>query len=721
VLAILRDAASGLVYAESRGIVHRDIKPDNLMRNHQGATKIADLGLAIQVEAEGAEVNAGDRKIFGTPHFISPEQVRGDRADCRSDLYSLGATAYRLLSGKTPYEGDSTREILRAKLKGDPVPITERAPGLDDGVAAIVTRLMQRDPGDRYPSASSLLADIERLRAIDTAGGQLPTSGGGNKRIGMMVGGAVVLLAIIGFMAMGGGNATEDDDTGSGDPIDVAQGDPTQDGTDPLIDDDTAGAEDPGITGPGEANPGDDAAERLFEVEAENALLRLDSETLTDAERRDRLRELASTYAGTSSATEALDSADELESKIMLAQRADAQEGNAVANMMNLLREAAQLEKRPLRANDALRAMALVPNQETLAGVAPFETARAALELEVYTLAIADLEEDLVGADDAQARGDFAGVTTHLSAALSRTELPDFEEGTAPPAGAQRIIDLRVVIRERLDALGGERDAYVSAQLREDAASMASSLSGANGLEGDLRRFDFAGATARVVGLQTAVGSPEARAWLDALAVDIAGASRALPILEDNWSLWKRKSVPDPRGRRAANRDVVGVDNEGLRLDVDGAVQVVPWSAYAEHTTALAKLFHERLSRDYSAAERRDIAALLLLTAVVEGVATSEEMFIPGRNAKLSGREFGAIEEAFESIEDWLDDDEQRERWQRERTAAHSLSAGLLAASDERWAEAVVLLERLSLESAGSLLVRIYSDGTALAPPPKED
>ena len=250
---------------------------------------------------------------------------------------------------------------------------------------------------------------------------------------------------------------------------------------------------------------------------------------------------------------------------------------------------------------------------------------------------------------------------------------------------------------------------------------MASSLSGANGLEGDLRRFDFAGATARVAGLQAAVGSPEARAWLDALAVDIAGASRALAILEDNWSQWKRKSVPDPRGRRAANRDVVGVDSEGLRLNVDGAVQVVPWAAYAEHTTALAKLFHERLSRDYSAAERREIAALLLLTAVIEGVATSEEMFIPGRNAKLSGREFGAIEEAFDSIEDWLDDDEQRERWQRERTAAHSLAAGLLAASDERWAEAVVLLERLSLESAGSLLVRIYSDGTALAPPPKED
>ena len=163
VLDVLHDAASGLIYAESRGIVHRDIKPANLMQNHHGTTKIADLGLATQAEGESAE--EGERKIFGTPHFISPEQIRGEKADCRSDLYSLGATAYRLLSGHTPFEGSSTREILRAKLREDPRPLHDFVDELPPEVEQLVNRLMKREPGERYPSASALLHDVDQIRS----------------------------------------------------------------------------------------------------------------------------------------------------------------------------------------------------------------------------------------------------------------------------------------------------------------------------------------------------------------------------------------------------------------------------------------------------------------------------------------------------------------------------------------------------------------------------
>jgi hypothetical protein len=129
-LDVLRDAAAGLVYAEAKGIVHRDLKPANLMQNHVGATKIADLGLATHVEAE--EGRSVEKKVFGTPHFMSPEQARGERVDGRSDLYSLGATTYRLLTGHTPFEGTNAREIVRAHLSLDPRPMRDFAPDLPE-------------------------------------------------------------------------------------------------------------------------------------------------------------------------------------------------------------------------------------------------------------------------------------------------------------------------------------------------------------------------------------------------------------------------------------------------------------------------------------------------------------------------------------------------------------------------------------------------------------
>ena len=161
-LDVLYDAASGLVYAESKGIVHRDIKPANLMQNSAGATKIADLGLATQAEAE--ERDAAERKVYGTPHFISPEQARGGAVDHRSDLYSLGATMYRLLSGHTPFEGGTTRDILRAHFSEEPRPIEEWVPEIPGELAELVTGLLAKAPDDRPRSAASLLESVGRLR-----------------------------------------------------------------------------------------------------------------------------------------------------------------------------------------------------------------------------------------------------------------------------------------------------------------------------------------------------------------------------------------------------------------------------------------------------------------------------------------------------------------------------------------------------------------------------
>ena len=180
-IGVLADATKGLVFAELRGIVHRDIKPANLMQDAFGNTKIADLGLATQINAEVQD--EGDRKIFGTPHFISPEQARGERVDCRSDLYSLGATVYRLLSGRTPFEGQTTREILRGHFQERPRPLAELVPGLPPALSLLVARLLEKDPGQRYPSASALLLEVEQLRStpLDAAAAGQPATGGARR------------------------------------------------------------------------------------------------------------------------------------------------------------------------------------------------------------------------------------------------------------------------------------------------------------------------------------------------------------------------------------------------------------------------------------------------------------------------------------------------------------------------------------------------------------
>ncbi len=163
-LKVIRDAARGLRYAEEMGVVHRDIKPDNLMRNSQGMTKIADLGLAAAT-GETSEGGEGEekKKIFGTPHFISPEQARGEAVDVRSDIYSLGCTFYRLVTGKTPFQGETVREILKKHFTEEPEPASQAEPSVPEAVSRVIQKMMAKDPADRHQSAQELLADLDGL------------------------------------------------------------------------------------------------------------------------------------------------------------------------------------------------------------------------------------------------------------------------------------------------------------------------------------------------------------------------------------------------------------------------------------------------------------------------------------------------------------------------------------------------------------------------------
>jgi len=155
-LQVIADAAAGLAYAESLRIVHRDIKPDNLMLDQHGAVKIADLGLAGSTEQT-------EEKAIGTPHFMAPEQVQRREIDHRTDLYALGCTFYRLVTGKTPFRGQTVKDILRAQVKDEAEPAHKANPQVPAEVSAIIQKLMAKEPKDRYQSATELQEQLQLL------------------------------------------------------------------------------------------------------------------------------------------------------------------------------------------------------------------------------------------------------------------------------------------------------------------------------------------------------------------------------------------------------------------------------------------------------------------------------------------------------------------------------------------------------------------------------
>jgi serine/threonine-protein kinase len=159
---MILDAARGLDYAHKKGIVHRDVKPDNLMIAETGMIKIGDMGLARGLEEKiGPEE---ETSVIGTPHYIAPEQVLGRPADFRSDIYSLGATAYRMLAGVTPFNAPSVRDLVNKKVREDAASIVEHSPEVPKAVAEIVGRMMARDPERRYQAMAEVIVDLERYQ-----------------------------------------------------------------------------------------------------------------------------------------------------------------------------------------------------------------------------------------------------------------------------------------------------------------------------------------------------------------------------------------------------------------------------------------------------------------------------------------------------------------------------------------------------------------------------
>jgi len=154
---IARQAAEGLAFAHARGVVHRDIKPGNIMLNGGGQVKIMDFGLA---RMRMADYKTTTGMVLGTPRYMSPEQISGQPVDQRSDIFSLGIVLYEMLTGTRLFSGEDIHQVQHQITETEHVPPTRQVPGLPPMVDFVVARALKKDPAVRYQDAFELASDL---------------------------------------------------------------------------------------------------------------------------------------------------------------------------------------------------------------------------------------------------------------------------------------------------------------------------------------------------------------------------------------------------------------------------------------------------------------------------------------------------------------------------------------------------------------------------------
>jgi len=696
VLGILQDAARGLRFAEEKGIVHRDIKPANLMQNAAGTIKIADLGLATSVEAEASESDG--RKIFGTPHFISPEQARGETVDQRSDLYSLGATAYQLLSGRTPFEGETTRDILRGHLTEEPPPLQGLVPALPAGLDAVVRRLLAKLPAERPASAGALLADLDRLRLELDHG----VSVGPAKRPRRLLFAGLALAAAGAVFLLSRGN--------EGGPVDraIPHGPLSAPAAPPETDADLFSE---ARRGPEDAAATLEAELRERNLLAENAYLRIPAD-LPKAERRARLAALAQEYAGTDTAARAADEGRALEGELAAA-KATESEATAVLG-------AAEYELRRLsglfapatelpRPGEALRqAASFTPP----AGAAP-EEARALvkrIENEIVARAEGAFAAELARLAGVAEEGRFEDVQRALEDLLARFDLPAYEPGEEPE-GLAALRQQEEEARTWLARLSGEEQDFAESRAAGDRAALAAALRPGGDVRAKLASLDLEGGAEALARLAGGLGTEQRRDLALALKDDLAAGREMLTGLATAFGegTWRRRSVLDPRGGKPVPRDAAACDAQGLYVDDHGEPQLIPWSAFAASTEAWVQLFKERLGRPYTAREEQGGAGLVRVSAALEAAALARQMLDPASRAHFSGAEAEELLALYSAPEPWV---QAAPRFARERAAAGILVQALTDLEAGSWSGAEAGLSTLLADYGDTLLVALLSDGS---------
>ncbi len=568
-LSIARDAARALEFAEEHGLRHRDVKPDNLMLTSRGVAKLADLGLA-------ATTAEGSGAAFGTPHFVAPEQSVGASADHRADLYSLGATLFRMLTGRTVFQGATVQEILDSVRSSPPPRVRSLVEDVPEAVDDLVARLLQKDPAERPASAKEVVAAIDAILAPSVGG--IPTR--------VLLAGGVGIAAVLGvaiFFALKGGEAPS---------------------TQPIVIVDTAETE--------RVQREKDAMERqLAEQAAESAFLqtqlRGEIPALELAAAYDRV---AAEHAGTDAAARAATEATRLRTADAEARRLAAERAALAAEFRDLLETAFATQ---IEANRYLEALALPP---TIPGY------EAALQDPEARSAIDAVPGRVASAAELRARELLHSAETAL--AESR-----HEDAQRDARKAKEILDRLVETSESSIAptlLEGLRALHTTAlqtlaqagELKRDAETdrlRAAFLDAQRAVEaslGDLRAGDPSAALARLETL-AAPGSP----WHAAFAGARDDASAAVRLLADLRAAAAARALPadsiaDPATGK--KHRITALDADGVRLEGPSPsgepTILVRWSD-GPSVAALGALLRRPDSHDASLEMRIARAALL--------------------------------------------------------------------------------------------------------------
>ena len=168
-LAIGLELARALSHAHERGIVHRDIKPANVLISKRGEVKLVDFGIAQDESAASSPELIEAGSTFGTPAYMSPEQILGEPLDARTDIFSLGVLLYQVIAGERPFEGSDTKSTAQRIRHSEPRTLASRAPGLSRAVDRAIMRCLEKLPGDRFATSAELGASLEALLRAETA------------------------------------------------------------------------------------------------------------------------------------------------------------------------------------------------------------------------------------------------------------------------------------------------------------------------------------------------------------------------------------------------------------------------------------------------------------------------------------------------------------------------------------------------------------------------
>ncbi|KZS65770.1 Stk1 family PASTA domain-containing Ser/Thr kinase [Mycobacterium pseudokansasii] len=161
-IEVIADACQALNFSHQNGIIHRDVKPANIMISSTNAVKVMDFGIARAIADSGNSVTQ-TAAVIGTAQYLSPEQARGDAVDARSDVYSLGCVLYEILTGEPPFTGDSPVAVAYQHVREDPIPPSERHEGISADLDAVVLKALAKNPENRYQTAAEMRADLVRV------------------------------------------------------------------------------------------------------------------------------------------------------------------------------------------------------------------------------------------------------------------------------------------------------------------------------------------------------------------------------------------------------------------------------------------------------------------------------------------------------------------------------------------------------------------------------